>query len=494
MPRIPKGDFEVRGEWEWCYLGDLGEFINGDRSKNYPSKVHQVSEGIPFINAGHLARGTVDFVDMNYITEERFELLKSGKVTTGDILYCLRGSLGKSGIVGDFGSGAIASSLVIIRLGTPAFNRYVLAYLNSPHGQRLIREFDNGTAQPNLSASDVRTYRVPLPPLPEQKRIVEKVDQLMALCDELEAAQKQKREKAVAFNHAALNAVVHASDKAALASSWSRLQDHFEVLYELPENVKQLRQTILQLAVMGKLVQQQSTESAEALMRRIVEGRADIGQRLGIRPSAPGQQEPSSVPLPKGWSAVRLADLGVFIGGGTPSKSNSEFWSGSIPWVSPKDMKVLELHDSIDHVSELAIKRSAAKLIPQGALLCVVRGMILAHSFPVAINRVPVTINQDMKAIIPGVPEMLPYLLLVLRGLKMGILALVERSSHGTCRLDSAKLGSVAIPLPCLGEQERIVNKTEQLMGLCDGLESQIAQSRDLGPRLMRAVVESLVA
>src|SRR5690606_35360892 len=123
-----------------------------------------------------------------------------------------------------------------------------------------------------------------LPPLPEQKRIVEKVDQLMALCDELEATQKEKRARAVSFIQAALNAVVHAPDKSKLKSSWSRVQDHFEMLYELPENVKELRQTILQLAVTGKLVRQEAgDEPASELLDRIAARLPDRKKRSSTR-------------------------------------------------------------------------------------------------------------------------------------------------------------------------------------------------------------------
>src|SRR5690606_1549183 len=133
--------------------------------------------------------------------------------------------------------------------------------------------------------------------------------------------------------------------------------------------------------------------------------------------------------LPPGWGLPVYGELGEFMGGGTPSKANASYWSGDIPWVSPKDMKVLWLSDSQDHVAESAVEETAIKLIPRGSLLCVVRGMILAHSFPVAVNEVPVTINQDMKALVPSVPQIAPYLLLALRGLRDTALSKVERSS-----------------------------------------------------------------
>ena len=100
------------------------------------------------------------------------------------------------------------------------------------------------------------------------------------------------------------------------------------------------------------------------------------------------------------------------LGGGTPNTARSEFWEGNIPWVSPKDMKRDHIFNTMDHISDEAIKGSTAKLLPVGSILFVVRGMILNHTLPVAKTEVPVAINQDMKALIPEMPEIAPYLLI----------------------------------------------------------------------------------
>src|SRR5207302_4507206 len=99
-------------------------------------------------------------------------------------------------------------------------------------------------------------------------------------------------------------------------------------------------------------------------------------------------------------SAKPLRQLVILRGGGTPSKSIPSFWEGKIPWISPKDMKIREINDAIDHISEEAMQESSAKLIESGAVLIVVRGMILAHTVPSAVLQVPASINQDMKALV----------------------------------------------------------------------------------------------
>jgi type I restriction enzyme S subunit len=161
----------------------LAELINGDRGKNYPSASAFVPSGVPFINAGHLRDGIVDSSEMNYITEERFALLGSGRIRHNDILYCLRGSLGKSAIVTTVARGAIASSLVIIRCSMCCLPRYLYYFLVSPQGQSQTAIYDNGSAQPNLSALNVKKYSVPVAPFNEQNRIVEKLDELLSDLD-----------------------------------------------------------------------------------------------------------------------------------------------------------------------------------------------------------------------------------------------------------------------------------------------------------------------
>ena len=183
-----RGPFELPITWRWTQLGQVSTLINGDRSKNYPNKAEYVQEGVPWINTGHIEPdGTLSIDSMHYITKEKFDSLRSGKVRPGDLLYCLRGTLGKTAIITQFDEGAVASSLVIIRLSSAVDPNFAYRFLTSPLGRDQISNFDNGSAQPNLSANNVKNYWFPLPPLAEQRRIEARVDQLMVLVDDLEA-------------------------------------------------------------------------------------------------------------------------------------------------------------------------------------------------------------------------------------------------------------------------------------------------------------------
>ncbi|MER0302647.1 restriction endonuclease subunit S [Vibrio vulnificus] len=176
--------------WPLVKLGDVAKLINGDRGKNYPSKGSFVDKGIPFINAGCLSNEhTLIDAELNFITEEKFDSLRSGKIEKGDILFCLRGSLGKFALVDTNIKGAIASSLVIIRANEKVCIDYLKHYLGSFLCQREIQAYENGAAQPNLSATDLKSFQIPLPPLNEQKRIAAILDRADAI--------RQKRKQAI---------------------------------------------------------------------------------------------------------------------------------------------------------------------------------------------------------------------------------------------------------------------------------------------------------
>lgn len=162
-------------------IESIARTFNGDRGKNYPSAKDRVGEGVPFINAGHMEHGRVVFKEMDYITESKYDQLSNGKVTHGDILFCLRGSLGKCALV-DFERGALASSLMAIRPNVEiVLPEYLLQVMGSPRVQQQMKATENGSSQPNLSAKSVKGFIVPVPPLGKQKEFlafIQQVDKL----------------------------------------------------------------------------------------------------------------------------------------------------------------------------------------------------------------------------------------------------------------------------------------------------------------------------
>lgn len=159
-------------EWRELTLGDVADFINGDRGKNYPSPLDRVQQGIPFINTGHIdPTGWLSDERMDYISLEKYEKLGSGKVKSGDIVYCLRGStIGKTAR-NKYNKGAIASSLIIVRAKENVSQNFLYYFLTSPFGQSLAQTNDNGSAQPNLSGRVLSQYPISVPNFKIQKAI-----------------------------------------------------------------------------------------------------------------------------------------------------------------------------------------------------------------------------------------------------------------------------------------------------------------------------------
>jgi type I restriction enzyme, S subunit len=172
-----------------------------------------------------------------------------------------------------------------------------------------------------------------------------------------------------------------------------------------------------------------------------------------------------------------LADLVTIRGGGTPSKSDPFYWEGKIPWITPKDMKRRELSDAIDHISERATQESAAKLLEPGAVLVVVRGMILAHTFPSAVLRAPATINQDMKALVPKKEILSEFLCALFWASNSRMLELVEKSTHDTRKFQTDKLLGTDIVVPPIPEQGRIVSELDALQAEMDALKRLQAET-----------------
>lgn len=215
----------------------------------------------------------------------------------------------------------------------------------------------------------------------------------------------------------------------------------------------------------------------QSLLEKLAEQRGSlISQAVtkGLNDSAPMKESDVTWlgEIPRHWETKRLRFLMTMSGGLTPRTSEPRYWGGDIPWVSPKDMKSERLSSSIDTLTEDALNETTLRLYPPGKVLIVVRGMILAHTVPVAVNEVPVTVNQDMKVLETTMnPE---YLAVLLRGIQSLVLSIVEESAHGTKVLRTDLLKNMVLPVPPRVEQDEIVSEVARISSRIDRMVSTV--------------------
>ena len=156
--------------------------------------------------------------------------------------------------------------------------------------------------------------------------------------------------------------------------------------------------------------------------------------------------------IPACWDVVRLGDVGRWLSGGTPSKKNPGFWTGPLPWVSPKDMKTREIYDTRDHISDVAAQQGSRTVLADSVLV-VVRGMILAHTFPLAVTRRAVAFNQDIRALECSGNAVPDFVLVSLESQTHRLLQLPTPSTHGTMRVVMDEFLDITMPTPSVDEQ-----------------------------------------
>ena len=427
LPEITEEEkpFEIPENWEWVRLGDIAQAVNGDRGKNYPKREEYVASGIAWINAGHITDdGYLNADKMNYITPNKYDSLRSGKIQRNDLLFCLRGSFGKVARIEPFCEGAIASSLAIIRLFNTALRAYLFIYLKSPQATNELNKYANGTAQPNLAAKDVLKYLIPLPPLAEQHRIADKVSKLFAQLDAIDKAYEEYR--------------------------------------ELQQTMKT---KLLDLAIQGKLTDQRAEDgNARDLLKEIQAEKEKLIKEKKIKKEKPLPEiteEEKPFDIPENWMWVRLGEMILnHIGGGTPDKSNEAYWNGDIPWMSVKDVHQDSMYAdrTIDSITPAGLENSSSNLIEANRLIVVMR-MAVGRA---VINKLPVAINQDLRALFFRDNVTQEYILRIFKILKF------ETSGMTVKGIKLWVLLNTPIPLPPLAEQKRIVAKLDELLPLCN--------------------------
>lgn len=294
--------------------------------------------------------------------------------------------VGGFGIVPDELDGSVVSSHYFLFGHSPdrIDNKFLGWFIKTPAFRQQV-EAQGSTNYAAIRPADVLGYEVPLPPLGEQRRIVARINELVAKVEEARGLRAKAREGGDALETSAAARALKTLTKAA--------------------------------------------------------PRLPLGSLVTVR------------------------------GGGTPSKDAPHFWGGDVPWITPKDMKRRVLTDAIDHITKAATENSPAKLLEPGAVLVVVRGMILVHTFPAAVLQAPATINQDMKSLAPDARLLPEYLCTVLWAWNPRVLEMVDRSGHDTRKLNTDKLLSFEIPVPSIPVQKRVIAELDALQAKVNGVK-----------------------
>lgn len=424
-----------------------------------------------------------------------FTHFAEGDVALAKITPCFQN--GKSAVFERLpnGIGAGTTELHVFRpLGNTLIPKYVWLYLKSP---RFLSEGETkmtGTAgQKRVPKMYFEGNPFPLPPLTEQKRIVSKVDELMALCDELEERQKKRDEVRVSVNAACLHEMTSSELKIS-KKGWIRTRNHFDLLYETPDNVAALRQAILQLAVMGKLVPQNpKDEPASVLLEKIAAEKEILIEEGKIKRSKrlqPIETNEILYDLPKGWEWVRLGNLQEFINGyAFPSADYVDDGIGII--------RIGDLQNG--QVSTVEMKRVPSSYLDtldekfQVKLDNLLIAMSGATTGKLAFNRTSETflLNQRVGKFNLFFIENNYACFFLSTRIQENL-----RISAGSAipNLSTIQINNMCFPLPPLAEQKRIVKKVDELMALINEMESKMQESQSTAEKLMEAVVKQLTS
>ena len=378
-----------------------------------------------------------------------------------------------------------------------------------------IKDSGHGVSMIHMTKEKMEKLLVPVPPLAEQHRIVAKVDELMALCDQLEAAQQERerrRDRLAAASLQRLNQPAEANSAADQTESTETHQQaqreqqkdhahfHLQNLHRLttrPEHIKAMRQTFLNLAVRGLLVSQRTQdEPAAAILEAIQLNKAQL-VRSGAIPKEKAVAATASVtfPLPSLWAAVRLGEICNLVTSG--SRGWAEFYAKSGPkFLRAQNIRFGRLRlDELACVNPPAKSEGARTQLQPGDLLIVITGAGVTNPALLDHDLGEAYVSQHVALVRPSSTTLSKWLLLCLMAGPSGRDELVERAyGAGKPGLNLDNIRSLNTPLPPLAEQHRIVAKVDELMALCDQLEAQLTQSQTDSRRLLEAVLDAALA
>jgi type I restriction enzyme S subunit len=387
----------------------------------------------------------------------------------------------------------VSTAFAVMHPHTGIHSKYLLHYLRSQPFTDFVNSKAVGVAYPAINDANFFQGVVPLPPAAEQSRIVARVEELMRLCDALEAKGKLDAAQHAQLVRTLLGTLTDSASPAELAANWQRVAEHFDLLLDRPEAVDALEQTILQLAVRGLLVPQDpSDEPASVLLQKI---RAEKDRLIAAgkikrdKLLAPIADEEKPFELPVGWEWAPVQALAHVGTGTTPSRDNAAYFSDTgIPWVTSGETGQSLIKKTDQFVTARALSETSLTLYPVGTLIVAMYGQGKTRG-QVAELRIEAATNQACAAIVlvESSDHHRQFVKLVFEKSYDEIRNLAAGGAQPN--LNVGKVKQTLISLPPLAEQSRIIARVEQLRQLCAGLRQRLTASRATQGQLAEALV-----
>jgi type I restriction enzyme S subunit len=503
-PLPPVGEdevpFEVPEGWALVPFGEVfvdiftGPFGTALKASEY------IGGGTPVINPQNMKEGTIRPKDDTCIGPETLHRLSTFIVYERDVIVARRGEMGRCAVVSLRESGWLCGTgSLVLRPPKEIVPQYVTLFLRSPSTVMRLAGDAVGSTMSNLNQRIMVNLPFGLPSLPEQHRIVAKVDALMALLDRLEATQRDREATRAALRDVALAALRDASDAGAVEATWSRVAKRMDDLFTDPADVAPLRQTILQLAVRGKLVSQDpNNEPACVLLERIAVEKAQL-VKAGKLPKPkllpPVGEDEVPFEVPEGWMWCRVDDC-FEVAGGIQKSWKRQPVHNSFPYLRVANVQRGWLDLGEIYEFELFEGELDRWRLKAGDLL-VVEG----NGSEDEIGRcarwngeVVDCVHQNHLIRCRPLAASIEHFVLRYLNSPAGIetMKALAVTTSGLYNLSVGKIRDISIPLPPLPEQYRIVAKVDALMALCDALETHLAAAREAQAAFAAAAVHHL--
>lgn len=473
--------------WTLSRLNDTGLYINGIAFKPADWK----NAGLPIIRIQNLSDPTKEF---NY-TEGKFP--DENIVRDGDLLVSWSATL--DAFIWRRREGVLNQHIFKVILNEEAVLRDYLYWLLK-HEIRKLAESDHahGLAMKHINRGPFLAHVVSLPPLAEQQRIVAKVDELMALCDRFEVAQGERESRRDRLVASSLNRLNNGADPDAFRDHARFYFNHLPRLTTKPEHIQQLRHTILNLAVRGKLVPQDpSDEPASELLKGIEAEKSRLVKEGALARQKLASCEPKELTFdcPMNWQAVNFNDVCNLVTSG--SRGWAEFYSET----GPKFIRAQNIRFGRLRLEDLACVSLPKKAegtrtqVSKGDLLIVITGAGVTNPAMLDHELGEAYVSQHVALIKPTATSLSRWLLLCLMAPVGARAELVERAyGAGKPGLNLDNIRSLRIPVPPIAEQQRIVAKVDELMALCNRLETQLTTTQTESRCFLEAVLHEAVA